>query len=117
MKDEMGFKYTPEPRDLTNAEVDEFHLWYSDRVRIPCIFKSTDIVWSAAGTENDTWYRLYNQCTNGLVVLKFKPSVGKWERSCIEDIKNMYGLLWKMILRLESCKRKLDEVEKEPANV
>ena len=109
MKDITGFRYTPQPRGLNEAEVDEFKLKYHAGCWIPCVYMGTDVVWAAAGTEDDTWYRLYNRGTNDLVVLKFKPSIGKWEKSDIKDISNLYGFLWKMTLEMGSCKRELRE--------
>jgi hypothetical protein len=96
MLDELGFKITPKPRELTDKEVDKFELKYYGGKRIKPAFENTDNLWSAADTGDLPTYRLYSVYTNYIVVLKYIPDTDAWEKVKLTDIKNLNGFIWKM---------------------
>jgi hypothetical protein len=104
MMDELGFKITPRPRELTEEEVDKFKLRYYGGKKIKPSFEDTDNNWSAADTGDLPTYRLYSVYTNYIVVLKYIPDIDVWEKVKLIDIKNLNGFIWKMCYALNEQK-------------
>ena len=59
----------------------------------PSIF-TYSTVWATAVKENEPFYALYDGGTNRLVVLRY---IDKWEEIKLEEVENLYGLIWKMV--------------------
>jgi len=92
----LEFKITPKPRDLTDEEIDKFKLRYSSGKKIKPWFENTDVNWSAADDGKLLTYRIYNVYTNYIVILRYTPDKDVWEKVKIEDIKNINGFMWKI---------------------
>lgn len=90
-------------RELTDAERDEFKLWYhmGDDKKYPhrYQYEGTSHVWWVPETIAITMpiYRLYYTGTNGLTVLEYRMDTDKWSQIKPEQISNLYGFLWTMI--------------------
>lgn len=96
-------------RDLTDEEVDKFNLRYLDGNRIPFSIENNLSIFYTNNTEDQSMYRLYSRGTNNLLVLKYNWLKDKWEETTVDQIKNVYGLLWLMSIELVYLKEKLNE--------
>jgi hypothetical protein len=96
-----GFKFTPKPRELTEEEINKFGLRcsYTKSEMKPAIETST-VIWTAAATEKDPVYRLYNNGTNNLLILEYNWNEDSWNKIECTEINNLYGLLWLMCVKL-----------------
>ena len=72
-------------------------------VRNPPAFCGTNNVWAAANSEDLSVYALYHGGTNRLVVLEKRENI--WKRIDLQDIENIYPIIWKMCLKINSLRR------------
>jgi hypothetical protein len=107
------FKFTPKPRGLTKEEIDKFHLRYSCGTEIKPAIEVSTVIWSAAMTEKDPIYRLYNKGTNNLLILRYNWDNDCWDRIEYTEIDNLYGLLWLTCLRLSGQNIVNDQYSKD----
>ena len=108
-----GFKETPKPRELTTEEYYSlFHpnLSQTDYIHTPT-FELTDVVWAAANNGKLPVYRFYYTGTNSLTILRYTWEGDIWEKIKLEEIENLYGLLWKLISYFSSNEIKYSEWE------
>ena len=95
-------KITPKPRELSDTEIDCYNLRYYKGGEIKPAYESTGNAFSSMDTGNLPTYRLYNAGTNHLLILRYTPSKDIWEEVGINDIGNLYGIVWLMCIKLES---------------
>lgn len=106
IKVEKWFGDTPNPRELTDEEIDEHHLRYHNGTEMMPAIETSTHIWAAASTTTNTIYRLYNGGTNRLVILRYSWEKDKWERIEVEEIKNIHGLLWLLCIKIDGLKYK-----------
>jgi hypothetical protein len=105
-----SFDYTSIPRDVNEKEIEKFDLrYYGGTLKQPSIETST-IVWSAAMTKTDPIYRLYNAGTNYLLILRYNWNSDEWKKIELNEVNNVYGLLWLMCLEIEKYKGRCKEI-------
>jgi hypothetical protein len=93
------FKSTPKPRDLTEEEYRVcLHTDFNKTsYKIEPAWECTDNVWAAANDGKLPVYRFYDLGTNSLKVLKYSFDDDEWKEIQLESIKNLYGIIWKVI--------------------
>jgi hypothetical protein len=103
----FDFVFTPLPRNLNEEEVEKFHLRYYNSDIIQPVYEGTSNVWSAADTGKLPVYRLYNRGTNALLVLCYSWETDRWTEIELANIDNLYGLIWKIMVKFQSLQYKL----------
>ena len=88
-------------RDLNKEELDKFDLYYHDGSIIQAKYTGCSTVFWHPDINNDTIYKLYDHGTNRLIVLRYDKEKDSWEEIGLEDIDNLYGLFWKIIIHLK----------------
>jgi hypothetical protein len=92
----------PKLREPDEDEKKKFNLYWhqggDNVIDADWSFQATDEVWALANYKDTPTYRLYYKGTNGMIVLKYDPPTDMWSEISIEDIPNLYGFIWKMIV-------------------
>lgn len=68
-------------------------LWHDRRPMDP-IYCGVSEVWARAITDDSPVYAVYAPSTNRLVILEKR--IDEWVEVKIEDVKNLYGLIWRI---------------------
>lgn len=78
-------------------------VYYGGKLKEP-VFCNVAEVWATAIEKDTPVYALFTYGTNGILILE-KRGDNEWERlDNIGKIKNLHGLMWRMMLELESAK-------------
>jgi|SRR5580658_407497 hypothetical protein len=88
----------PEPPDQATCEL--FKLLKNDGTAMKPVFVGPSEVWMSAFREDEPIYAVFNGGTNRVVVLE--KSAGSWREVSLQQVKNLYGLIWRMCLEKES---------------
>lgn len=83
-------------------------IWHGGKPMEPKFIGNAYVFWWNGATEdqiNETYptYAIYESGTNSITVLE-KRKDKTWEKVKFEDVKNWYGLLWKMLLTMPDYK-------------
>lgn len=109
-----NLEVTPKPRELTEEEYKVFfgeNCWYPNKKFEPT-FEMTSNVWAMASRKDLPVYRIYYCGTNCFKVLKYTWYDDKWECIKLEEIEDLYGYFWKIILHISSLGWKYSEWDK-----
>ena len=68
----------------------------------PVFFDHSE-VWATAITSDKPVYAVFNAGTNKLVILEKAPD-SSWKEVKLEEVKNLYGLMWKMTCNMPEIK-------------
>jgi hypothetical protein len=75
-----------------------------NRKLLPPRYIGDGIVWLAAlNGDNDPYYVLYDGGTNDLRIVENRN--GAWRNIEVNQIQNLYGFIWKMLLRINDAER------------
>ncbi len=104
---ENFFKATLTPREFNNKEIEDFYKFtnVSDRHLYP-EFEGCIHIWATLDSGKEPVYRLYDRGTNCLIIYKYNWEKDIWEKITIEEIHNIYGLLWLLCLKIHENKNK-----------
>jgi hypothetical protein len=88
-------------RDLNKEELDRIGLYYYGDKVIQAKYTGCSTVFWHPDIDKDVTLKLFDRGTNDLVILMYDSQKDSWEEIGLEDIDNLYGLLWKIIIHLE----------------
>lgn len=91
-------------REMTLEEKQKFKLYSIIGPNDECngeplqpVFTGSDEVWAAGVKKHTPTYEIYNCGTNDLRIFKYDPLNDFWCKVELSSIKNLYGLVWKLI--------------------
>ena len=105
-----GFKEIDEsPPDY--ATLQKFRLVYVGGDPMIPVYCGISTVWAAQVEENEPVYAIFDAGTNRLVILE-KAQGNNWKEVTLNEVKNLYGLIWRMSCNISHVKHELRELAK-----
>lgn len=74
-------------------------VYYSDQKPMQPVFFDTSQIWATAVTKETPVYAVFDRGTADLVILEKTPQT-EWTEIKLEQVENLYGLVWKMTLNM-----------------
>lgn len=63
------------------------------------VYCDTSVVWATGSHKNSPVYAVYDRGTNWLFILE-RVGDGEWREINLKDVDNLYGLIWKLTLKV-----------------
>ena len=72
------------------------------------VFAGYSKVWSPIN-DDDPYYKIYYCGTNCFKIMSYDSSNDEWVEVELDEVVNLYGLFWKMVLEIDRLKQMLEK--------